>query len=888
MQHQPAAEQSKTGADTPAQGLPYIPGLDGLRALAVAAVLLYHADLPVRGGFLGVESFFVISGFLITALLLHDHATHGRVRLGHFWWRRARRLLPALLALLAGTALLAAVRAPGELARLGGDTLAALAYVTNWHLIGGGQSYFDAAERPPLLQHLWSLAVEEQFYIVWPLLFAAGIARLGRRGLLALALLGAAASTGLMLALHDPGADPSRIYYGTDTRAGGILLGVALAFVWAPGRAPAFAHRRAGAVLEAAGLAALAAMLVAYATLGERHPLLYRGGLPLVALLTAVLVAAATHPAARVLPRLLELAPLRWLGLRSYSLYLWHWPVFMLTRPGVDVPAGGMALQVARIGLAVALAALSYRLIELPVRRGALEQAWAKLRDGRAERIGEPAAREGSWRRSPAPLIATVLLSLGLSYLGASIAQAAVRQSHGFPAQPHALAARHSLGISLRTSGMAAPAAPAPQASFGAAEAQRAGNTAGATRADDRTSPGEAPNDTQAAAPPAGAGSATAASAAQQGTAPNAAAPASGNNATPPAVAALSGTAPTAGDVVDPALAAELQALLDSAVAGGAIPGAVLSVRLPDGRTWSGAAGLADRETGMPMTPETRVRIGSLSKLFTAVITLQLVEEGRLALDSPVATWLPGLLPDGEAITVRQLLQHTSGLYDYLEDRRFVAQAYADPARTWAPAELVAYANEFPSSFRPGAGWDYSNTNFVVLGMLIERVTGAPLAAELERRIFTPLGLEATYAVPPDRVDGPQARGYSRGEDLGEVSLSFAFGTANLVTTADELRRFGAALFDGELLGPEAMEQMQAFVNGKGQYEMPELRYGLGLMANRLPPGESLVLGHIGGINGFRAALWYAPEHDILIALAVNQGATDPNELAAEVLERVW
>jgi peptidoglycan/LPS O-acetylase OafA/YrhL/CubicO group peptidase (beta-lactamase class C family) len=818
LQVEPSSQHRGAGAP---ESLPYIPGLDGLRALAVAAVLLYHADLPVYGGFLGVESFFVISGFLITALLLHDHAAHGRVRLGHFWWRRARRLLPALFALLAGVALITALRAPAELRDLAADTLAALAYATNWHLIAGGQSYFDAADRPPLLQHLWSLAVEEQFYIVWPLVFAAAMARLGRRGLLALALLGAAASVGLMALLHDPGADPSRIYYGTDTRAGGILLGVALAFVWAPGRAPALASRRAGAALDAAGLVALGGLLVAYAALGEVHPLLYRGGLPLVALATAALVAAATHPSARLLPRLFELAPLRWLGVRSYSLYLWHWPVLMLTRPGVDVPAGGWALQAARIGLAVGLAALSYRFVELPVRRGALERAWAALRGQ-----GTPAAPP-LWRRSLAPLAGTVALSLGLSYIGASIAQAAVRQSHIAPP------ARRAVSV----------AAPHPAAGRVALAAP------------------EAP--TAAAAPHA--------------SAPPASAPVADATPTPPRVPA-----------VDPAVAAELQAALDAAVAGGEIPGATLSVRLSDGSTWTGAAGLADREATTAMTPATRVRIGSLSKLFTAVTTLQLVEEGRLDLDAPVATWLPDLLPDGDAITVRQLLQHTSGLYDYLEDRRFVARAYADPDHQWAPEELVAYANGFPPSFAPGEGWDYSNTNFVVLGLLIERVAGSPLAAELDRRIFTPLGLEQTYAVPPDSVDGPEARGHSRSEDLSEVSLSFAFGTANLVTTADDLRRFGEALFDGELLGPATMAQMQTFVDGKGQYDMPDLQYGLGLMSNRLPVAEDVpVLGHIGGINGFRAAMWYSPEHDILIALAVNQGATDPNELAEAVFERI-
>lgn len=818
MEAHPAPEADREGSGAPPRSLAYIPGLDGLRALAVLAVLLYHADLPVYGGFLGVESFFVISGFLITALLLADWGAHGRVGLRSFWWRRARRLLPALFVLLAGVAALTAVLLPEELGSLGVDTLAALAYVTNWQLIAGGNPYFDPIARPPLLQHLWSLAVEEQFYILWPLLFAAGMRLLGARPLLALTLAGAAVSAGLVAARFIPGADPSRLYYGTDTRAAGLLAGAALAFVWAPGRAPALARPWAGRALDAGGMLALAALLGAYALMGEGHPLLYRGGLALVALITAALVAAATHPAARLLPRLLELAPLRWVGVRSYSLYLWHWPVFMLTRPGIDLPLEGPPAQALRFALAFGLAALSYSLVELPVRRGALERAWAAW---------APARHEWS-ARAWAPLGAVLALSLALSYLGASIAQAAVRQGYA--------------GAAPR-SAFAAPPAHAPIGGLAVA----AGHAGAEARPTVAAAPLAAPTPT--AAPPEG-------------------------QALPR---------------FDPALAERLQALLGDAVADGSIPGAVLSVRLPDGATWTGTAGLADRDSGEPMTAATRVRIGSLSKMFTAVAVLQLAEEGAIGLDDPVADYLPGLIPGGEAIAVRQLLQHTSGLYDYLEDRLFVAEAYADPEGDWAPKDLVDYAVSRPPTFAPGEGWDYSNTNYVVLGMLVEAVTGNTLADELDARIFTPLGLAATASVPPDEVDGPQARGYSRGDGQEVVSLSFAFGTANIVTTADDLRRFGEALFGGELLAPDSLAQMRRFVGGNGQYDMPALEYGLGLMSNRLPAGPAEegepVVGHIGGINGFRAALWYAPGPDLLVALGVNQGATDPNDLAAAVLD---
>ncbi|HEY1015505.1 MAG TPA: acyltransferase, partial [Herpetosiphonaceae bacterium] len=212
--------------------LPYLAGIDGLRALAVAAVLLYHAGAPLPGGFLGVEVFFVLSGYLITALLLAEWEGTGSVRLGRFWGRRARRLLPALFAALGGAALIGRLLLSArETTGMPGDMLAALGYVTNWRLAAGAQSYFAPLARPPLLQHLWSLAVEEQFYLLWPLLFAGGMRLAGRRGLAGCAALGALGSVALMAALRQPGADPSRIYYGTDTRAFGLLLGAGLALV---------------------------------------------------------------------------------------------------------------------------------------------------------------------------------------------------------------------------------------------------------------------------------------------------------------------------------------------------------------------------------------------------------------------------------------------------------------------------------------------------------------------------------------------------------------------------------------------------------------------------------------------------------------------------------
>lgn len=371
--------------------LHYLPGLDGLRAIAVIAVLLYHAELSVWGGFLGVESFFVLSGFLITSLLVGEWRLRGRINLVAFWLRRARRLLPALFLLLAVVLAFALLLLRSESSGLGGDTLAALGYVMNWHLIFSDRPYFDPTLRPPLLQHLWSLAIEEQFYLLWPLLCALGMRYLRSTGLLVVLLAGAAGSVGLMTALYDPGADPSRVYYGTDTRAAALMLGSALAVVWTPGSAPAAGSRGVGLALDFAGLLALGGLLVAFASMYEFHPQLYRGGFALVAVGTAVLIAAVAHPGARLVAAVMAWAPLRWIGLRSYGIYLWHWPVFQVTRPYQDLPLEGWALLALRLTIVVVLAELSFRLVEMPVRRGALGRAWNRLRAGRPE-AAQPAA----------------------------------------------------------------------------------------------------------------------------------------------------------------------------------------------------------------------------------------------------------------------------------------------------------------------------------------------------------------------------------------------------------------------------------------------------------------------------------------------------------------
>jgi peptidoglycan/LPS O-acetylase OafA/YrhL len=419
--------EARVGRTNTGAWLPYSPGLDGLRAFAVVAVLLYHAGLTwIPGGFLGVEVFFVISGYLITALLLAEWRQRGRVDLKGFWLRRARRLLPALYLMLLVTLAFAVVFLPGEVARLRGDAIAAFGYVTNWYLVFGHESYFEAVGRPSLLKHLWSLAVEEQFYLLWPPVLAAGLSvgalRWRRRRVLLLALAGAAASALLMAILYRPELDPSRIYFGTDTRATGLLLGAALAFVWAPVGTNCSAaaklrrlhrvrrrgrlRRRWGwtvpALLDIAGLAALGGLVWFCLWLGEYQPFLYRGGFACVALTTAVVIAAVVDPRTRLGANLLGWQPLRWIGLRSYGIYLWHWPVFMVTRPQLDLPIEGLPLLGLRLAATIMLAHLSYHYVETPIRRGALGRAWKALREARGFRRWELGVR---WAGAVAPVV---------------------------------------------------------------------------------------------------------------------------------------------------------------------------------------------------------------------------------------------------------------------------------------------------------------------------------------------------------------------------------------------------------------------------------------------------------------------------------------------------
>jgi peptidoglycan/LPS O-acetylase OafA/YrhL len=347
---------------------PYLPGIDAMRALAVLAVFGYHAGLDwVPGGFLGVDVFFVISGFLITSLLLQEFRGSGKIGLTRFWLRRARRLLPAVGVLIAVAMIVSAIAEPGKIGQIRGDALASLFYFANWHFIFDSTSYFEQFGRPSLFTHLWSLSVEEQFYLFWPLVFAAGMKFFGRGRLLLGVLAGAIASVVLAWILFDPGHDASRIYYGTDTHAVGLLAGVALALVWSPTQLRT--HNSfgplVGPILDAVGVIALGYLILSFVHVHDYDLALWHGGYLWIAIATALLLAALAHPAAR-LGGIIGRPALLWLGLRSYSFYLWHWPVLAMTRPGVDIDLPRGILIPLQLLACLALADLSYRFIELP------------------------------------------------------------------------------------------------------------------------------------------------------------------------------------------------------------------------------------------------------------------------------------------------------------------------------------------------------------------------------------------------------------------------------------------------------------------------------------------------------------------------------------------
>jgi peptidoglycan/LPS O-acetylase OafA/YrhL len=381
--------------EAPEPHLGRIPALDGIRALGIVLVLFFHGGFGwAAGGFFGVDVFFVLSGFLITGLLVSEYRQNAGIGLARFWGHRVRRLVPALLVMLAGIALYGIFVAQSDtLGQLRGDALATLLYVNNWHQVTGGQGYFAALNTPRPLLHTWSLSIEEQFYLIWPLVVL-GVLRWSRslRTLLLVTVTGTAASAVAMAVAFANGSGEGRAYYGTDTRAQALLIGAALAIVLAH----PLPRRRAGLVattslvrsialsrsarltLVVLGIAGLVGVVWMSVVDNASSAWIYRGGFTLVALATAGIIACVALVPDSPLATLLSLRPVRYVGAISYGLYLFHWPIFVMVdhaRTGLD----GWPLFLLRIGLSFAVAAVSFHFLEMPVRRGALRgrRAWA-------------------------------------------------------------------------------------------------------------------------------------------------------------------------------------------------------------------------------------------------------------------------------------------------------------------------------------------------------------------------------------------------------------------------------------------------------------------------------------------------------------------------------
>jgi peptidoglycan/LPS O-acetylase OafA/YrhL len=397
------------------RGERYMPGLDGLRAIAVLGVVLFHLGFGwAEGGLLGVGVFFTLSGYLITDILL-TQVDRGGIGLRSFWAARARRLLPGLFLMLIVVIAWVTLIGPHQPADFRVAALSAVGYFNNWWLIFHHLSYFDRFAPPSPLNHLWSLSVEEQFYILWPFLLMLGVRLVpevkstqGVRPRLAAAALVAALASGIAMALlYSPSLDPSRVYYGTDTRALELLVGAALAMVWPSHRLRAGIAPRARWIVDGAGMAGLLVIGLMFWSVSELTPFLYRGGFALLALASALAVAALAHPASRLGP-IVGCRPMRWIGQRSYGIYLWTLPVVVLTSPqGAHGPnLLRAALQVAAI---MAVAELSWRYVEDPIRHGALGRLWTQ-------------SRSGSWRRRPLPHHGWALVGAGALVVALAIA----------------------------------------------------------------------------------------------------------------------------------------------------------------------------------------------------------------------------------------------------------------------------------------------------------------------------------------------------------------------------------------------------------------------------------------------------------------------------------
>ena len=373
------------------RGIRHVPAIDGLRAVAVIAVILYHLDFSwIPGGFLGVDLFFVISGYVITRLLLDSIQRSGGLDLRAFYAARFRRLLPPLLFMIFVTTIIVGFWAPDTMRRFLGDAPFAIFGAMNWWLIFRETDYFESIGRPALLQHTWSLGVEAQFYVVWPLILLLVLRYFGKKRIPFAALLIAITSgiTLLIVSLQVDGSDASKVshvYFGTDTHSIGLFLGAALAVSWIPQNLQETVSRRAQDYIDGIGVLGFLGIIAAFLFIDASDPTLYKIAFPLAGIFGVAILISIVHPASRFAP-ILSSKPFIWIGERSYAIYLWHWVIFQITRPEYDLEGSTWALYALRVLLVFALADISLRLVELPVRTGLIDY-WFKGMKYRTKRV---------------------------------------------------------------------------------------------------------------------------------------------------------------------------------------------------------------------------------------------------------------------------------------------------------------------------------------------------------------------------------------------------------------------------------------------------------------------------------------------------------------------
>ena len=361
-------------------GVKHISSIDGLRAIAVTAVVLYHLGISwIPGGFLGVDLFFVISGYVITRLILDSINQSSALDLRAFYAARLRRIYPGFLFMVICTIIFIGVWAPEAIKRFLSDLPYALTGTINWLLVARHQDYFETVGRPPLLQHTWSLAVELQFYLIWPIILLTVLKYFGKKNIARIALIIAMVSGTTLffvsLQLDQSNAQQvSHIYFGTDTHSLGLFLGSALAVSWIPQNLSADIEKRAQDVIDGIGVVGLLGLISTFLFIEESNASLYRVAFPLAGIFGCLVIISLVHPASRFAP-LISTAPFRWVGQRSYGIYIWHWVIFQVTRPSVDLSGQTWALYLARVLLVLALADISLRWVEIPFRQG-LVQDW--------------------------------------------------------------------------------------------------------------------------------------------------------------------------------------------------------------------------------------------------------------------------------------------------------------------------------------------------------------------------------------------------------------------------------------------------------------------------------------------------------------------------------